>query len=229
MQSISFSSGGIKLQGNLFIPKGGGKNSPAVLVIHGWTSRQDRHFGLAEALAKAGYVCLTFDLRGHGVSEGDIKDYSRKEFLDDMIAAYDYLSKVPGVDAKNVTAIGSSFGSYLSALLSSKRDCKALVLRVPANYPDKGFDEPHYPVRHAIYSPASPSPLAEWKLEPHTYQEVSSLRALHDFKGRILIVESEKDETVPQQCVKDYANAVVDTTHLTYVVMRGALHSISKD
>ena len=59
--------------------------------------------------------------------------------MDDVLAAYDYLSSIDGVDSKNVSAVGSSFGGYLATILSAKRKVRNLALRVPADYPNEAF------------------------------------------------------------------------------------------
>lgn len=214
MRSIHFSVGGKRLKGTLFAPKKLQKKNPAVLTIHGWTSRQNRGFMLAKELARRGFFCMTFDLRGHGESGGNIKKISRKSSLDDAVAAYDLLVKQPRVDLKKIIVIGSSYGGYLAALLSTKREVKSLILRVPANYRDVGFTKPLHPVR---------------KSSLHTKWKTKALRAVHNFKGKILIVESQKDEQVPSAIIRSYIKAVKNKKALTHIIMRGAPHSLSKD
>ena len=119
-QEFSFISDELRLDGTIFYPNNKGNKFPAILFVHGWTSERKRSYQYAKALSKLGYVCLLFDMRGHGTSDGDINKATTKEFLDDVLAAYDYLMKVEGVDKENISAVGSSFGGYLIALLSAK-------------------------------------------------------------------------------------------------------------
>lgn len=220
MKSVNFEVGGQKVSGHFFYPDAPKAKNPAILLIHGWTSGQDRLYGQAEELAKLGYICMTFDLRGHGESEGDIKVQTRQDFLDDVLAAYDLLAKDDLVTADNITAIGSSFGSYLGDLLSSHRNINKLIMRVPANYPDGDPSE-------TIYKYADTYELMEWRKQPKNYDEVESLKYLHDFRGNILIVESGEDEVVPHQTIQNYLDAVNDKSKLRHIVMEGAPHSIT--
>lgn len=230
MHDVSLFVSGIPIKGNLYMPENIGPMNLAVLFIHGWNSKQDSFFGYASTLASKGYICMTFDMRGHGISEGDISTLTRADFLNDVLAAFDFLSHVHGVDQKNITVIGSSFGAYLATLLSSKRTCAAIGLRVPANYPDKGFDTiPHHNRAKSYYIDMVDSDEVKWKTTIHTYEETVSLRAIHEFSGKILLVESEMDDLVPHEVVQSYANAVSDKDKLTYVVMKGAGHGIGKD
>lgn len=218
MKTIGVLVDGFTLKANLFEPAT--KNGAGALLIHGWESKQDRMFGLAETLTGLGYTCLTIDLRGHGESQGDHTQGSRQEFLRDVVAAHDCLAR-QGIEPGNVVAIGSSFGAYLCALLSAERPLEGVVLRVPADYRDAGFDAPLYAQRkdpeHDV-----------WKARLHATDETASLRAIHAFAGRVLVVESEQDELVPQTTVQSYADAVFDKKQLTYYLMHGAPHSITK-
>lgn len=218
MKTIDIAVDGLTLKANLFAPET--RNGTGVLLVHGWESAQDRMFGLAEKLAALGYTCLTIDLRGHGTSEGDHTQCSRQEFLRDVVAAYDCLVQ-EGIAAGNIVALGSSFGAYLCALLTAERPVQGVVLRVPADYRDQGFDTPLYAQRKDPEHDA-------WKARAHAHSETASLRAIHAFAGRVLVIESENDELVPQATVQSYADAVADTKQLTYYLMHGAPHSITK-
>src|SRR5690349_4858240 len=93
MTKITFIVDGQKLHGTLFYPEKPKSQNPAVLFLHGWRSSEKNILGRAEALAKLGFVCMTFNLRGNGTSEGDIALLTRQDFLNDALAAYDFLSK----------------------------------------------------------------------------------------------------------------------------------------
>jgi len=220
MIHTTFTVNNQSLDGNIFYPPSMQTKSPAILFIHGWTSVQDRYYEQAEELATAGFVCLTFDMRGHGKSVGDIEALTRQNFIDDVLAAYDFLARNKSVDPENITVIGSSFGSYLAALLSKRRNVKNLILRAPANYPDGSPDE-------TIFKYAKTAETLAWRQQPREINEVESLKSLKEFSGKILIVESGNDELVPHQTIQNYINAVEDKSTLTYFMMQGAPHSLS--
>jgi len=230
MNKISFSVSNEKISGNVFFPKKKLALNPAIIFIHGWTSKQDGYFYYATELAEKGYICMTFDMRGHGASEGNLSVLTRKDFLSDVIAAFDFLSQIKDVDKENITVVGSSFGGYLSVLLSSVRSCASLVLRVPANYPDAGFESiPHKIGADAYYEGLIQRDKETWKTTVHPYSTITSLQTLREFKGRVLLIESENDKIVPHEVVKSYSLALTDNAKLTYMVMKGADHSITRD
>ena len=112
MKTIQFSSEGLRLDADIFYPPNmiTGNKYPAILFVHGWISSRDRSYQYAESLASLGYVCIVFDMRGHGTSQGDRLELSSKDFLNDVLVAYDYLANLPEVDSENISANGGLFG-----------------------------------------------------------------------------------------------------------------------
>lgn len=223
MQEVSIPTLDGVLSGNFFAAPAATENqNAAALLIHGWQSGQDRMFETAEMLSKrSGIQCLTFDLRGHGKSQGVIGQFSRKDFLDDVLAAYDFLIKQPSINPDKIGVLGSSFGAYLAPLLSARRKIAWMVLRVPADYPDGDFEQPKMPG-------GDNTAVNEWRAQPKNWDATEALRGVHNFKGKILIVESEKDDLVPHQTVQNYKDAVSEKRDMQYVLMEDAPHSITK-
>ncbi|MBI2623824.1 MAG: alpha/beta fold hydrolase [Candidatus Liptonbacteria bacterium] len=220
MQPVKILAGDIQLEGNIFLPPKLEGKAPAILHIHGGgKSAQERIFEMAKLLSAMGFICLAFDRRGHGKSPGNFAELSRKDFLEDCIAAYDFLAKQEGVDKENISVVGPSFGSYLAALLTKEREVSRLVLRVPADYPDEGFETPNVEIFEKSEGP-------EWWIKAKEWKETVALRALHEFRGPILLIESEKDDVIPHQTVENYKNAVEEEGQLTYVLMKDAPHSL---
>ncbi|HYF04645.1 MAG TPA: alpha/beta fold hydrolase [Patescibacteria group bacterium] len=191
---------------------------PAVLLIHGWTSGQDRFFKFAEELTALGFVCVTFDMRGHGESEGSLDVLTFEDFEADVLAAYDFLAAQPQVDPERISVIGSSFGGYQAALLSAKRNIHKLILRAPADYPDSPGV-----VKAQVHGAQD---VDVWRQQKRDFSQTAALRALHNYTGLVLIVESGQDTIVPRQVLQNYADAVADKSKLTYIVMKGAPHSL---
>ena len=220
-REVSFTVGKDRLKGTLFDPRLSKPKNPAILFIHGWTSNRGRYQKLAQKLSDLGYVVLTFDMRGHGNSDGNIELQTRNDFIDDVIASYDFLSQQEGVDPRKISVVGSSLGSYLAAVLAGKRRTYTLVLRAPANYPNEGFEKPQYKHSNDVE-------ILKWRYKVSNPNDTISLRALNDFNGEVLIVESGNDEVIPPQTVKNYINAVKDKKKVHHIVMPGAPHSLSE-
>lgn len=94
---------GLKLAG-WYIP---GRQSEAIILVHGIDANRSALISHATILAEVGYPLLLFDLRGHGQSEGTEITYGYREVLD-MQAALDYLLALPEI--KQIGALGTSLG-----------------------------------------------------------------------------------------------------------------------
>ena len=91
------------------------------------------------AIAALGCICITFDLRGHVRHQAMRQTVTREDNLRDVLAAYDVLVGHPAVDPMAIAIVGSSYGGYLAAILSSMRRVRWLALRVPALYRDEDW------------------------------------------------------------------------------------------
>ncbi len=218
MSEISIISDGYKLAGNLFKPDDEPKKL-SFLFIQGWTGHQN--LDAAQALTSLGFITMTYDMRGNRESEGNLAEFSRADFIKDATVAYDSLKRQISGDTK-IGVVGSSFGSYTAVLLSEKRDVCCLSLRVPASYPDERFDEPQL-------TQGDPDGFMEWRRKKLDHTQNHAFKALHNFGGMVQIIEAEKDELVPSQAPKNYADAVVDKARLTYEVVPNAPHRLANE
>jgi len=191
---------------------------PVVLVLHGWTSSTRRFPERVTPLINMGYVCVMSDMRGHGNTGYDLAPFSRKDHLDDCISAYDYIKKIDDIDLDNISVLGSSYGSYLATLLSTKRDIKRLILSSPAQYQDEMFDEPQLA--------QDAEERRQYRLKSHSERDNKALKAVKEFKGNILVIEAENDEQVPSQVAKDYVK--VGGKKVTHVLIKDADHPFYK-
>lgn len=220
MKNINIPVNNQSIKGTLLFPSHLKTKSPAVLLIHGWASNEKSHIPRAKAITKLGYICLTFNLRGHGESYGKLNEFSRNDHLEDIIAAYNFLTNQEIVDRNQIHVCGSSYGGYLAALFSTKRNVKTLVLRGPSLYKDENFNTPT-----AEIIKNNPQVFKQNNLTPvNNY----ALNGLSVFKGRVLIVESGKDDVVPKKTIQNYLNAT-NPKQITHVIIKDADHVLSQE
>lgn len=193
---------------------------PGVLCVHGWGGNQEQYLARAREIAALGCISLTFDLRGHAKTEDQHDAVSREENLHDVLAAYDELVAHPAVDPSSIAVVGSSYGGYLAAILTTLRPVRWLALRVPALYKDAGWALPKKQL-HKV------SDLHAYRRRHVRPQENRALHACLQFKGDVLIVESERDDTVPHRTIENYVEACSGAHSLTYRVIDGADHGLS--
>lgn len=201
VEEVSFTVEDQRLAGTIFRAPLWSSNKHGILFIHGWRSNQISPRQFARRLNTVGKTCLTFDMRGCGDSDGDVLLQTRNDFLADALAAYDYLFPL----TEEISVVGSSFGAYLACLLSARRPVSSLVLRVPANYSDHGFDSPQAEISDRFMQP-------DWHPEPVGGSQATE--ALRKFDGRTLIIEAADDEMVHSQTVARYVSAGKDVTHV---------------
>lgn len=223
MHEVSFDVDGLTLRGTIFYPEKVKEKNPAIYFLHGWSSSESSTKGRAEGLAKAGFIAMTFNMRGCGRSEGDIRKYVRKDFLNDALAAYDFLSEQPNVDKNNISLIGASFGGYLATLVTRERNVKHLVLRAPGNYAGD------LSINHSVFSGDNSPAAVAHKFKEIVGKRTYSLEALHHFAGQVLIVECEKDDIIPHGIIEDYIDAIQDKNKLTHVVIKNADHRLKDE
>jgi dienelactone hydrolase len=193
---------------------------PGVLFVHGWGGSQEQYMARAHETAALGCVCLTFDLRGHASTKRQQETVTRENNLCDVLAAYDKLVAQPGVDPSAIAVVGSSYGGYLGAILTSMRPVKWLGLRVPALYMDTEWEIP----KRQLHQDQD---LETYRQSLVPAEENRALRACAAFQGDVLVIESELDKVIPHAVISSYLEACIQPRSLTYRVMKGADHGLS--
>jgi pimeloyl-ACP methyl ester carboxylesterase len=179
----------------------------AVLFVHGLGSSRATNVERADAVSRAhSATCLAIDLGGHGDSTGRLTQVTPRQNLADVVASYDTLASVPGVDPGRIGLCGASYGAYLSVLLTAFRPVNRMLLRAPALYADDCFDR-GLGQRRSGDQATAPTPLAHLAL----------------FPGPVTIVESEHDEVISREIIAAYLAALPRAVHVIQPDARHAL------
>lgn len=192
---------------------------PGVLFVHGWGGSQERDLERAKGMAGLGCVCLTFDMRGHVATQVQKETVTREHNLADLLAAYDQLSEHPAVDPSCIAVIGTSYGGYLAAFLTTLRPVKWLALRVPALYWDDEWTTPKQALDKVR--------LMDYRHGRLTPNDNRALAACAGFEGDVLLVESQYDDRVPHSTIMSYRSSFVSAHSLTHRIIDGADHGLS--
>lgn len=211
---LQIESEGGTIAGTLISPQ---TRLPGVLFVHGWGGSQQQYLARARKVAGLGCVCLTFDLTGHAGTQAQYETVSRMRNLADVVAAYDVLVRQPEVDRNAIAVVGSSYGGYLAALLSTLRQVRWMAFRAPALYMDSGWELPKRQLHRE-------QDLVAYRRSVVPPESNRALRACAEFAGDVLVIESEHDQVVPHAAVMSYVDACVHASSMTYRVIKGADH-----
>ena len=133
---VAYKAEGVEFVGTVFAPAGSGP-APGVLVAHESNGITRHTLDAAERLAGLGFVALTADYQGGGVSLTDRDEMMRRYawFMADpshirtrLQTAMDVLKAQPRVDAGRIAAVGYCYGgTAVLELARSGADLKAVV------------------------------------------------------------------------------------------------------
>jgi hypothetical protein len=217
-EPIQFAADGRQLTGTFIAPA---RKSPGVLFVHGWAGNQEQYLARAREIAAFGCVCLTFNLSANMPGDSQHETVTREDNLRDIIAAYELLAGRRDAGDSAIAVIASSYGAYLSAILTSMRPVRWLALRAPALYQDADWNVPKRKLKR--------EELTAYRRQIVAPEENRALAACAKFEGDVLVVESERDNIVPHPVITNYRTAFKRAHSLTYRVLEAADHGLSRD
>jgi dienelactone hydrolase len=218
-ETIEIAVEGERIAGTFVTP---GTLIPGVLFVHGWGGSQEQYLSRAREVAELGCVCLTFDLRGHAQTKTQFETVSRAHNLEDVVTAYDTLVKRRHVDPGAIAVVGSSYGGYLAAILTSMRKVRWLALRAPALYIDSGWKSPKLQLH-------KDQDLRTYRQRLVLASENRALQAMQAFGGDVLLIESESDAIIPKAVLTSYREAATHARSMTYRCLDGADHGLTEE
>lgn len=181
MRQVELWSEGTRLAAEIFTPPGDAPAGgwPAILLCHGWGGLKSHLARYARKFTAAGYLCMTFDYRGWGESDGrviaprdaprlleagerDLKVIVLRETVDPIDLTWDvrnclaFLWSEPGVDKQRIGLWGTSYGGGHVVFVAGHDDrVKAVVAQVggfgfPPEYRDWAREQAAAKVRGQI-------------------------------------------------------------------------------
>ena len=192
---ISYTSDGLKQYGFMNTPKGAGP-FPTILVLHGHVNTQTYRTVTytardADALARAGFLVVHPDYRGHGQSE-DGPNLFRTGYAIDVLNLIQQVKQLPQVKADALGIWGHSMGGGIAqrVLVVNRKDIKAAVLYGAMNADEvRNIDRIKHFWGRGNHQPEDDVPAAEWAL-------ISPVNYLGDVTAAIQIHHGGSDRDV---------------------------------
>jgi uncharacterized protein len=145
-EDVTFESQGKRLVGRLYLPEGKDRLPPVVIVTGSWlTVKEQMPARYAPLLVDAGFAVLTFDFRGFGGSDGQLREVeSPARKADDIRAAVHFLQKQPNVDGSRIGVLPICASAGYAAVASTTEPAIKSITMVAPWLHDKAIVESIY-------------------------------------------------------------------------------------
>jgi pimeloyl-ACP methyl ester carboxylesterase/peroxiredoxin len=111
-----------------------GARCPMAIVMHGFSGNKEEPMLqlICDSLQANGIASIRFDFNGHGASEGEFKDMTVPNEIEDALKVYEYVKSLPYVST--VMMVGHSQGGVVASMAAGKLGDKIskVVLLAPA-------------------------------------------------------------------------------------------------
>lgn len=137
MEEIYIKNGDREVYGKMYRPDRDG-TFPAVILSHGYNGIADDFINECTYYAERGYIALAIDFcggsvrtRSKGLASTEMTIFTEKA---DLLAVFDYIYEMQGVDKEHVYLFGGSQGGLVTTLAAEERadKVKAVALYYPA-------------------------------------------------------------------------------------------------
>jgi uncharacterized protein len=181
-----------------------------VVVLHGAGSCKESHYDFCRALRGIGVSSISFDMRGHGESEGPLDGRG----IDDVLAIADLLP--PGPRALR----GSSMGGYFALLAAEPLQACAVaaVCPAPAGLLRRGLRAGRFEFD------------ADGEQLDALFAHHDDLEAVRSLRAALLLLHAEGDEQVPVEHSRALLEAACAARRTRLIALPGGHHrSIQHD
>ena len=230
MAQITFKRDGLKLVGDLEIPRSNQDNYDLVIMMHGFTANRNTQLfkEIVGNLKDAGLASLRFDFNGHGESDEKFENMTVINEVADANAVLEEVLK--NTHVKNIYLLGHSQGGVVASLLAALYPdiIKKLVLMAPAaalhndalvgNTQGVTYDPKHIPT----YVDYHGKRLGGFYLR--TAQALHIYEQSQRYAGPVVVIAGTKDEIVDPMYAKKY-NTIYANSHLKMI--KDADHSFT--
>ena len=234
---VTFECKGQQIVGMLHLPDGRAR-VPGVLLLHGLTGHKaeiHRMFvKLARKLTAHGFGVLRFDFRGSGDSAGEFEEITISSQVCDAAAAIKFFGRQKRINPKRLALVGFSLGGAIAAQLVAREPSRvqSLVLLSPVAEGGGILDE--------LATPEAVASLAQTGITDYfgnlvgvqfirQFADMKPVRDLARWRGPVLLLHGDKDETVPVEHSEMYERALRAPKRIfKKIILPGADHTFTR-
>lgn len=217
-EEVAFSHDGVKLTGELTMPKDKNDDITAVVLVSGsgQQNRDEEMLGhrpflvLADYLTRNGIAVLRYDDRGMGGSSKCPIDATTNDFAADALSAVRYLRTVNGVNKKKVGIIGHSEGGMIAMMLAAENPDEVNFIATMAAPAVKGKDLVMQQTIDVAKSRGETLGAGKIKMYDKVFSSIDSVADID--KLRNVIYNTLSDGLSPQEMVSINSQIMVLTT-----------------
>ena len=162
---------------------------------------------LAEALAAAGIGSLRLDFRGCGDSEGDFRNNTFKDQVDDAMLGLRFLEQDPHVETSRIGLLGRSLGGPVAVVAARQHGAIRSLALWAAVFHGAPWRRQWDEARRqgaTVIDPAAPIYFQGHPMNPELFIQLLNLD---------MVQELESLHGLPLFCVHSEGDEVVDMTH----------------
>lgn len=196
--------GGTKIHAKLTFPENSPEKLPVVIISHGLTGNMEEWhiLGAERTCLENGFATLKVELYGHGQSDGDFKDHTITEWVEQLIFVIEYVKNLDFTES--ILLMGHSQGGLAVILAAGLHadNIRALIPLSPAInivtdcrkgvFFDAAFDPEKLPEEVSFWGGIK---LGNNYLR--TAQRINIEEAVKAYEGPVLLVHGSADGAVP--------------------------------
>ena len=227
VSELSFYREGIRIYGELYMPKADGK-VPVVILSHGLGVDHTVNADYAAAFAESGSAAFVFDFAGGSLtslSDGQPEDMTVLTEAADLNAVIDEVRNLEFIDENKVFLFGESQGGFISTYVAANRpeDIAGLI----ALYPAYILRDLCSDLSDSFSAIPDQAYLYETEVGRKYFEDIEHIDIygmMKDYPRPVLIIHGTDDNKVPLDYPKQAAEAFPNAELIT---IEGAEHGFS--
>lgn len=200
----------IRLDAELTMPSSLEEKVPLCIIIHGFTgNKEERHLlAVSDMMNEIGMATLRVDMYGHGKSDGEFKNHTLYKWLNNAMAVIDYARKLPGIS--RIYLCGHSQGGLTVAMVGAmkREQISGIIPMSPAlMIPEQARAGNILGLEVDLHDGLDEYTSKDgWTLNSNYVRVARTIypeEEMKHYKGPVLIVHGEADQTVPIELVRE--------------------------